>query len=271
MLVLASTFSGFSTAALKSLIRPCIRPSIMSSVAQLPAGSLKYPSMICDRISKVPALICLIGIVMVYAGSIRANSGLILGYPLSHLMFVSVLVRTAHGLSSDPVAGIVTTTPHGSGSKSIGLPSIQKSCHASPSYAACTAIALQQSIVEPPPTARISPTSLALTCSTPSSILSTVGLDIMPPQAIISYPASFTAASTSAKDPFFITEPPPYPTRTFFLPGSANSCISSARCFPTTLSPKYTLVLFCHTKLFINTPLPIYRLPPASDGAIIRL
>ena len=73
---------------------------------------------------------------------------------------------------------------------------------------------LQQSITLPPPTARIQVTPCSFARRAPSCIFSRVGLDMMPLNSTISTPASFRIPVTSSYTPFFLMEPPPYPSNT---------------------------------------------------------
>lgn len=92
------------------------------------------------------------GTVTVYTGFKIENFGNTAGLPQLSFSSVAAFVMTEPEFISEPVAASVNTVPSGKASSTITLRFTIS--HASPSYFAPATINLEQSITEPPPTAR---------------------------------------------------------------------------------------------------------------------
>ena len=123
----------------------------------------------------------------VYSGSSAAKRGAKASMPV--FTFRASLVITAPPFISAPVPEAVTTAPRGrapAGRRRVANSISHRSC----SVLAWAATILQQSITDPPPTARIKLTPSRLASAAPCCTLAYVGLGIIPENSTTVLPSA---------------------------------------------------------------------------------
>lgn len=113
---------------------------------------------------------------------------------------------------------------------------VYSSCQMSSSSSACTATILQQSMTEPPSTARISVAPCSRASVAPSWALAYVGFDMMPLKSTTVLPAASSWPRTWSYGPLRLMEPPPNASITT----SPMRAISASSAFAVVPSPKWT-------------------------------
>lgn len=112
------------------------------------------------------------------------------------------------------------------------------SCQMSSSSSACTATTLQQSMTEPPPTARMSVTPCSRASVAPSWALAYVGFGMMPLKSTTVLPAASSWPRTWSYGPLRLMEPPSNASITT----SPMRVISASSAYAVVPSPKWTRV-----------------------------
>ena len=128
--------------------------------------------------SAVPAAVWYFGTVNVNSGFIIANFGRTFLVPHPSFWFVLRFVITDPLSISDPVAAIVSIDPSGSASVTFAFP--KTISQGSASVFVPAAISFEQSITDPPPTARMKSTCSSLAIFIPFSADSILGFGSMP-------------------------------------------------------------------------------------------
>lgn len=116
------------------------------------------------------------------------------------------------------------------------VPLAYSSCQLSSSSSACAATTLQQSMTEPPFTARMSVTPCSRASAAPSWALAYAGFGMMPPKSTTVLPAASSWPRTWSYRPLRLMEPPPNASITT----SPMRVISASSAYAVVPSPKWT-------------------------------
>ncbi len=158
--------------------------------------------------SAEPAAVWNGGTVKVFAGSRKLALGSRHGAPLPSFWLVSGLEMTPPLSISEPVAARVSTVTRGRAS-SMGVVLSANQSHGSRSLTAAAQMNLEQSMVEPPPTASTTSTPASRQSSAPRRTEAMRGLGSMPPSSTTVIPCPRSWESTRSYSPVRLMDPPP--------------------------------------------------------------
>ena len=178
-------------------------------------------------ISAEPAAVWYLFTLKVFCGSKKETFGSIDLLPVPNFWWVARFEITAPLFISLPVAANVKIVTNGNAPPWYFRRCKTKS-QASPSNLVAAATTFAQSIVEPPPTAKITSTFSLRQISAPRRTVSTRGFGSTPANSKTSLPFAFSCSITLSYKPIFLILPPPYTIKTF-LPYWFNTSGNSAK------------------------------------------
>ena len=222
-----------------------MRPHARLSVAATAGSPEKKRSMMCAVMSVTPAAVWYAGSVKVSLGSRNEICGRMSSLVRPRLKPSSSLLITQEFEPSEPEAGMVTTVTMGRARSGCAAP-VQKS-HGSPSRVAPSAMALAQSMAEPPPTGSTTSTRSARASLQPVRTRPISGLGRTPPSSTKGMPAASSEDFTRSSVPVRTTEPWPYTMSARVKPAAASSAPTESVTSP----PKMNLVGEQKVKLFM--------------------
>ena len=181
--------------------------------------------------------------VNVFSGLRKEMTGRLVSLVMPRFSLVSSLVSTQELLVSEPEAASVSTVA--TGSVLSGLVPVEANSHGSRPVAAPMAMALAESMTEPPPTASTKSRPSRRQSATPLRTREILGLGDTPPSSTKDRPASNRLRSTRSSRPEERALAPPKWTRTRCAPYSLmRSPMPSSMSRPKTTSVGVLIVKF---------------------------